>query len=105
MWFSVLFSSSTSSSQPLVCEILFDWHFSALTLIQHIQQQQQQQQQLCKCCDHAACCSVHNNDVVIVILNDNDDNNEISESEQVSQQWQITSALLSVRVIVINLNS
>ncbi len=49
MWFSVLFSSSTSSSQPLICEILFDWHFSALTLVQHIQQQQQQQQQLCKC--------------------------------------------------------
>ncbi len=59
----------------------------------------------CKWHDHTAHCSVCNNNVVIVILNDNDDNNKASENEQVSQQQQIVSALLSVKTVVINLNS
>jgi len=55
----------------------------------------------CKWCDHACCCSVCNNDVLIVILNDENNNNDVNEDEPAAQSRRITSALLSVRVIII----
>jgi len=58
----------------------------------------------CKWRDHTACCSVCNNDVLIVILNNENDNN-VNEGECAAQSRQITSAPLSVRVVIIYIAS
>ncbi len=57
----------------------------------------------CKWHDHAAHCFVHNNDVLIVILND-ENNNSINENEHIAKLRQITSVLLLVEMVVIDLN-
>jgi len=59
----------------------------------------------CKWQDHMCCCSACNNDVLIVILNDENNNNDVNESEPATQLRRITSALLSVRVVVIYVTS
>ncbi len=56
----------------------------------------------CKWCDHAAHYFICNNDVLIVILN-NKNNNDINESECIAKSKQTASTLLSVKVIIINL--
>ncbi len=57
----------------------------------------------CKWHNHAAHCSVCNNDVLIVI-SDDENNDSVNENEHIARSRQIASALLSARVIVIDLD-
>jgi len=57
----------------------------------------------CKWCDHAAHCFVHNNNVLIIISN-NENNNDVNENEHIAKLRWIASALLLMRVVVIDLN-